>query len=94
MRAINSDEADGIRDELKSSLRIGMEILAEIIDQWNDACADDDRGRCNHALALIIYDDGSGRVATHNEFLGENYLNDQIHFDDIAEGVERLADWF
>ena len=94
MRAISGDDTETIRSELKESLRVGMEILTEIINQWNDACADDDRGRCNNALGLIIYDDGSGRVVTYSNFLGEDFLNNQIEFGDIAEGVERLADWF
>ena len=92
MRSVSGDEAEPIRSELKESLRVGMEILTEIIDRWNDACADGDRGRCNDALGLIIYDDGSGRVVTYSNFLGEDFLNNQIEFGDIAEGVERLAD--
>jgi hypothetical protein len=94
MRSVKGDEAETIRSELKESLRVGMEILAEIINQWNDACANDDRGRCNNALGLIIYDDGSGRVVTYSSFLGEDFLNNQIEFGDIAEGMDRLADWF
>lgn len=94
MRSVRGDEAESIRSELKESLRVGMEILTEIIDQWNDACADEDRGRCNNALGLIIYDDGSGRVVTYTGLLGKDFLNTQIEFGDIAEGVERLADWF
>ena len=94
MRSVRGDEAESIRSELKESLRVGMEILAEIIDQWNDVCADGDRGRRNDALGLIIYDDGSGRVVTYTSLVGEDFLNNQIEFEDIAEGVERLADWF
>lgn len=94
MRSVNGDEAETIRSELKEQLRVGMEILTEIINQWNDNCADGDRGRGNDALGLIIYDDGSGRVVTYSKFSGNDYLNDQIQFDDIADGVERLADWF
>jgi|SaaInlStandDraft_4_1057021.scaffolds.fasta_scaffold54403_1 hypothetical protein len=94
MRSVKGDEAERIGAELKESLRVGMEILTEIINQWNEACADGDRGRGNDALGLIIYDDGSGKVVTYSRFLGEDYLNKQIEFADIAEGVDRLADWF
>ena len=39
------DDGEKIRDELSNSVRIALEVFCEIIDQWNDAVADGDRGR-------------------------------------------------
>ena len=96
MRSVNSDEAENIRKELKESLRVAMEILSEIVYQWNLLSDDGDRGIGNDAIALILHDDGSGKVCTYFDAsppAGE-ILNPQIPFDDIAEGVEGIAKWF
>jgi len=90
MRSLGGKESDNIRKKLQENLRIALEILAEIIDQWNDACEDGDRGRCENGLALIIYDDGSGRIGT--TFAGG--FNSQIEFDDILDATAKLAEWF
>lgn len=40
------------------------EALIELIQGWNQAADDGDRGPANDAVALILYDDGSGRIGT------------------------------
>jgi hypothetical protein len=45
-----------------------IELLAEEIDTVNDAAADDDRGRGDHGLILIIFEDGSGRIGQQAAF--------------------------
>lgn len=46
----------------RAQLEAVHDALTEIIDSWNDAAADDDRGRSHDALCLTIDDDGSGRI--------------------------------
>lgn len=60
--------------------------LVDLIDSWNDACEDGDRGRCNDALTITIFDDGSGKVGTQ---FGEHF-NPQFEFDNANELVEWL----
>ena len=89
MRAMHSDDGKKIRDELSNSVRIALEVFCEIIDRWNDAAADGDRGRANNAIAIILYDDGSGKLATYfgGHFdIGER-INPQRYFDSIEEAV-------
>lgn len=45
----------------KAQLRELLETLVAAIDSANDACADEDRGRCDNSLVLQVWD--SGEVA-------------------------------
>lgn len=72
-----------------------LNALAEIIDGWNDAAADEDRGRRNDALCLTVFDDGSGRLGrrcwTYSDKPGEPDMDveDWHDFDD-ADGLVKL----
>ncbi len=78
--------------------------LVCVIDGWNDAAQDDDRGRDNAALAIVLYDDGSGKVGTAHflppipceptcSVTHEQWFNEQHSFDNIGQLVEYLAAW-
>lgn len=70
----------------KRELEAVHEELVSIVDGWNDAAADEDRGRANDALCLTLYDDGSGRVGRRlwyensrvEDFYGFNNLDDLL----------------
>lgn len=54
--------------------------LAELVGDWNQAA---DRGATNQSIALVVYDDGSGYIATQT---GPLRQQQRIHdFDDAAE---------
>lgn len=83
------------KQEIRQALQTTMEALTDLINQWNDAAKDGDRGRANDAIALIIWDDGSGRVCTYwPGFEGQGeHLNPQMEFDNIEEATDRLMEW-
>lgn len=59
-----------------------VDSLVDLIDGWNDAGYEpDEKGRSNHALCLLLWDDGSGRIGT--SYLGhsdEVLFNEQFQF--------------
>ena len=63
--------------------------LTGLAGTWNDLQEDEDRGRGNEALYMVVYDDGSGEVGTQ---FGE-LQNPQLAFDTIEEAVDRLWEW-
>jgi hypothetical protein len=75
----------------KEQLKEAFDLLAELIDSWNDAAADDDRGRDNKVLCLTIWDDGSGRLGTVWQHVGE--MNTTCEFDNTDELVAYLNRW-
>lgn len=92
MRAIQGDDAEKIRAELSENVRIALEVFCEICNQWNDSVADGDQGRSNNAIAIILYDDGSGKLATYfggHDGIGE-HINTQRDFESIEEAVETI----
>jgi len=82
-------------DKMKHCLRVTMNALCELAYQWNLLSDDGDRGIGNDAIALILYDDGSGKACTY--WAGSDpvhdQLNTQIPFDNIEEGIADLAQW-
>jgi hypothetical protein len=67
------------------------DALVQIVDSWNDAAADEDRGRSNDALCLTLYDDGSGRLGRRSP--GNNYEVEDWHdFSDLAGLLAVLRD--
>lgn len=89
------ENVDSEKQEIKQALQTTLEGLTDLIDAWNDLADDGDRGRSNNAIALIIWDDGSGRVCTYFPgFEGQGeHLNLQIKFENLGEAVERLMGW-
>jgi hypothetical protein len=82
--------------EIKQALHITMNALCELIYQWNMLSDDGDRGISNDGIALILYDDGSGKVCTY--WAGSGHVGDQLNpqipqFDTVEEGVEELMKW-
>ena len=67
-----------------------VEALTELIDEWNDNAMDDDRGRDNNALCLLIWDDGSGMLGT----VFGDIFNKQMEFDNSEELCTALDPWF
>lgn len=83
-------------NETEQALRVTMNALCELICQWNLAAMDDDRGASNDAIALILYDDGSGKVCTYWGGFGcvRDQLNPQIpSFDNVEDGITELMRW-
>lgn len=73
----------------KAQLTTVLEALTELIDEWNDLAEDEDRGRGNNALCLLIWDDGSGKLGTQ---FGDVF-NMQGEFDGPEEFIELLVPW-
>lgn len=73
--------------------------LADLIDGWNDAAADDDRGRDNHILVLMLWEDSSGRIGTAQRY-GEQAgrfikmnVNTQRVFENAEDAAAYLLEW-
>jgi len=73
----------------KQQLITVMEALTELIDEWNDDAMDEDRGRDNNALCLLIWDDGSGQLGTQ---FGDAF-NRQMEWANSEEFYEALEPW-
>ncbi len=73
----------------RKQLTTVVEALTELIDNWNDDAMDDDRGRDNNALCLLIWDDGSGQLGTQ----WGDVFNKQMEFDSPEELADALAPW-
>jgi len=71
-----------------------IEALAELIGDWNDDAMDDDRGRDNNALCLLVWDDGSGQLGTKWGDVSKHLIfNKQMEFDNADELADALAPW-
>ena len=74
-----------------------LETLVEWIDGCNDASQDEDRGRSNDALCLVLWDDGSGKLGTVFPTDPPDFIKDvgmfnlQCKFDNCEELAEYLA---
>jgi hypothetical protein len=83
----------------KAALVSVAEALVRLVDEANAATEDGDRGRTNDALTLVLWDDGSGRVAfVTPETRGSRdstsirlYPETWFAFNDTDELVERLS---
>lgn len=79
----------------KASLESVIDALVEIVDGWNDAAVDEDRGRSNDTLCLTLYDDGSGFLGRRDSYDGPdgervNDIDDWCEFSNIEELVTVL----
>ena len=54
-----------------------LKLMVEYLGHSNDAAEDDDRGRADDSIALVLKEDGSGHVA-----IGRNVM---FEFDSLAE---------
>lgn len=98
--------ARDLNDEWKAEheKNISREQLVGLLDQlarsacnWNDAAEDEDRGRGNMPLIILICEDGSGIVAndTLPGMFGSGFqdvLNVQKQFKDAEEGADYLIE--
>ena len=75
----------------KSQLESVIDALVEIVDGWNDAAADDERGRANDAICLSLWDDGSGTLGRRAAW-SINEVEDWHEFDNIDELLRVLLD--
>lgn len=73
-----------------NDLKKNLKLLVNVIDNLNDAAEDEDKGRPNRMLCLIIYDDGSGRIGTSTNL--EN-INTHLSFANIDELGEFISGW-
>lgn len=72
----------------RAQLTNTLTALAELIDDWNDAAADDDRGRDHTMLVLTLWDDGSGRIGTAHGYGDEDRADPSGQFYDIAVNLQ------
>lgn len=74
-----------------------FEKLVDWIDGSNDASEDEDRGRSNDALCLVMWDDGSGKLGTVFPTEPPDFIKDvglfnlQCEFKSCEELTEYLA---
>lgn len=74
----------------RKQLEAVHDALTQLIDSWNDAAADEDRGRSNDGLVLTVFDDGSGTIGRRKWATeGESVL---LIFDDFEELSKSLAE--
>jgi hypothetical protein len=66
----------------KGQIASVMNALTEIVDSWNDAAQDDDRGRSNDLLILTVADDGSGHLGKRHPTYKGPYGSDVIDVED------------
>lgn len=71
----------------RTQLEAIHEALTELIDCWNAAAEDGDRGRAQDALCLTLYDDGSGSLGRRSPHTDQ--VEDWHTFND-AECLWRL----
>jgi hypothetical protein len=88
----------------KAQLQEVLENLAELIDGWNEE-KDEDRGRSNNALGIILYEDGSGRIGTvwpdpeqseqskQRGCFRDFTINTQGEFNNVEEFGDFLCQW-
>ena len=65
-----------------------IEQLVEFIGHSNDAAEDDDRGRAEDAIMLLLFDDGSGRVMIRDANADFAEMGDGqplFNFDSLSE---------
>ncbi len=73
----------------RAQLEAVHDALVEVVDAWNDAAADEDRGWSNNAICLTLYDDGSGSIGRRR---GKDTVEDWHDFDDFEQLVKVLKD--
>jgi hypothetical protein len=74
----------------REALEAVVDALVGVVDSWNGAAADEDRGRSNDAICLTLYDDGSGTIGRRHP--GGSEVEDWHQFDTFNELVEKLRD--
>lgn len=74
----------------REQLEVVHGALTELVDSWNDAAADEDRGRGNNALVLVLHDDGSGLIG--QKHWGCDDVQPHYEFDNFDELVKALKD--
>lgn len=67
----------------KTQLTNALDSLVGLINEWNDAAEDGDRGRDNKMLVLTLWDDGSGRIGT-----AHGYAKDTGSFCDVSMNIQ------
>ncbi len=81
----------------RQQLEAVVDALVEIVDGWNDAMVEDDRGRGDRRLCLTLHDDGSGtlgevREAWIKEDMCMSHVEDFHEFRDLDELVKVLSE--
>jgi hypothetical protein len=69
--------------------------LANIVQDWNDAQEEpDERGRGNGAIAVVVFEDGSGYVAEFDQPLIDGDPLSNGHIIQKFHSPEEAEDWF
>lgn len=61
--------------------------LAGVMESWNDLQRDDDRGRGNDLLCLVLAEDGSGQIGTIYD------PDAQVDMNPQEGGFHQVSDW-
>lgn len=72
----------------KPALESVIDAMAELIGDWNAAAEDGDRGPDNKAIALIVWDDGSGKVGVRGWGSEVEYMWDFNNTDELIRLIE------
>lgn len=75
----------------RAQLEAVHDALTQLVDAWNDAAADEDRGRSNDAICLTLFDDGSGRIGRRRAWERDR-VEDWHDFDDLDGLVKVLTE--
>lgn len=82
----------------RTLMNITKEQLINLLNQlthsqflWNDCVASEDRGTSNHALCIVLFDDGSGYVGAVDEQPAE--INVHQRFDKTEELADYLIEY-
>ena len=72
----------------KAKFEAVVTMLVEIVDGWNESAIDEDRGRANDSIYLVLSDDGSGTIGRGRP---ESDCDSAHSFDDFRELAEILG---
>lgn len=61
---------------------------------WNQAQEDGDRGPGNDPVCIVVYDDGSGLVATGIRGSYDDVMNVQMRFGEAEEAADYLVEYY
>lgn len=76
----------------REQLEAVVNELVAVVDSWNDAQADDDRGKGNNAICLTLWDDGSGRIGVRRWDGKDGLTTEDMHDFADLDGLAKVLD--
>lgn len=80
---------------MKQQIQELFDKIAESLFHWNDVARDEDRGRSNDAIALVLWDDGSGKLGKWyaDDDQGNPLYHTWVEFKDSEQLADFLVEW-